>query len=208
MRCERLRLAGDAGAMAQRLRDLVPAPASVQDAVAEIIAQVRMGGDEAVHDYSRRFDTGGADPGPLVVPEDELAQAAAQLDPAVRAGLELAIENVGQVAAAAVSRDAERTVELGSHTVTLRSAPVARAAVYVPGGRAPYPSTVVMGVVTARAAGVGDVVVCAPPGETGEIDPTSSAPAASRGRLTCIAWAERRRSRHSRTGPSPSPPST
>jgi histidinol dehydrogenase len=90
----------------------------------------------------------------------------------VRAGLEIAIANVGQVAAAAVSRDAERTVELGSHTVTLRSAPVARAAVYVPGGRAPYPSTVVMGVVTARAARVGDVVVCAPPGETGEIDPT------------------------------------
>ncbi len=172
MRCERLRLAGDPGAMAQRLRDLVPAPASVQDAVAEIIAQVRMGGDEAVHEYSRRFDTGGADPGPLLVAGEELTNAADRLDPAVRAGLEIAIANVEQVAVAAASRDAERTVELGSHTVTLRSAPVARAAVYVPGGRAPYPSTVVMGVVTARAAGVGDVVVCAPPGETGEIDPT------------------------------------
>jgi histidinol dehydrogenase len=47
---------------------------------------------------------------------------------------------------------------------------VARAAVYVPGGRAPYPSTVVMGVVTARKAGVADVAVCAPPGQGGDID--------------------------------------
>jgi histidinol dehydrogenase len=51
--------------------------------------------------------------------------------------------------------------------MTLREVPVGSAAVYVPGGRAPYPSTVVMGVVTARAAGVLDVAVCAPPGPTG-----------------------------------------
>ena len=49
-------------------------------------------------------------------------------------------------------REPERSVELGASQITLRAAPVARAAVYVPGGRAPYPSTVVMGVVTARAA--------------------------------------------------------
>ena len=55
--------------------------------------------------------------------------------------------------------------------IVLREVPVASAAVYVPGGRAPYPSTVVMGVVTARAAGVIDVAVCAPPGPGGEIDP-------------------------------------
>ena len=53
----------------------------------------------------------------------------------------------------------------------LREVPVGSAAVYVPGGRAPYPSTVVMGVVTARSAGVIDVVVCSPPGPDGEIDP-------------------------------------
>jgi histidinol dehydrogenase len=55
--------------------------------------------------------------------------------------------------------------------VTLREVPVSTAAVYVPGGRAPYPSTVVMGVVTARAAGVLDVAVCSPPGPDGDIHP-------------------------------------
>src|SRR5262249_25545857 len=55
--------------------------------------------------------------------------------------------------------------------ISLREQPVEAAAVYVPGGRAPYPSTAVMGVVTARAAGVLDVAVCTPPGRDGQIDP-------------------------------------
>ncbi len=55
--------------------------------------------------------------------------------------------------------------------MVLREVPVGSAAVYVPGGRAPYPSTVVMGVVTARSAGVVDVAVCAPPGADGQVDP-------------------------------------
>src|SRR5438132_1632940 len=64
----------------------------------------------------------------------------------------------------------ERTIALAQgQRIRLREVPVASAAVYVPGGRAPYPSTVVMGVVTARAAGVLDVAVCAPPGADGEI---------------------------------------
>jgi histidinol dehydrogenase len=65
----------------------------------------------------------------------------------------------------------ESPVELASNTVTLRHVAVARAAVYVPGGRAPYPSTVVMGVVPARLAGVEHIVVCSPPGKDGDIDP-------------------------------------
>src|ERR687894_76939 len=62
-------------------------------------------------------------------------------------------------------RDEPVTVDLPEgHTVEVVERPVRRAAVYVPGGRAPYPSTVVMGAVTARAAGVEEIVVCAPPG--------------------------------------------
>jgi histidinol dehydrogenase len=62
----------------------------------------------------------------------------------------------------------------GAHArweIALRGVPVGRAAVYVPGGRAPYPSTVIMGVVTARVAEVEEVAVCAPPGADGEIQP-------------------------------------
>ncbi len=93
---------------------------------------------------------------------DELAWADAQLPADVRSGLEVAIANVAQVAFAAVDDEREVTLPQG-HRIRLRELPVRRAAVYVPGGQAPYPSTVVMGVVTARAAGVQEVVVCTPP---------------------------------------------
>lgn len=165
MACERLRLTGEPGPFAAQLRALVAAPGSVSAAVSEIIAGVREGGDTALARYTARFDTGGAKPPPLLVSDDELAAAVDDLEPAVRAGLELAIENVGAVARAAVRED--REVDLGGHRVVLREAPVHRAAIYVPGGRAPYPSTVVMGVVTASVAGVPEVAVCAPPGPQG-----------------------------------------
>ncbi len=61
--------------------------------------------------------------------------------------------------------------ELGENRVVHRHAPVERAAVYVPGGRAPYPSTVVMGTVPARLAGVGHIAVCSPPRRDGDLDP-------------------------------------
>jgi histidinol dehydrogenase len=74
--------------------------------------------------------------------------------------------------ATAQVRDEPVTVELPEgHTVEIVERPVRRAAVYVPGGRAPYPSTVVMGAVTARAAGVGQIAVCAPPGPGGRAHP-------------------------------------
>jgi histidinol dehydrogenase len=170
MQCERLVLTGDPVAVAAELRALVPAPDSVQDAVREIVTRVRATGDDAIRDYTRRFDTRGAEPKALRVTGAELEAAGESLDPTVRGGLERAIENVRLVAAAAFESPAG-TVRFRDHQVALRAAPVARAGVYVPGGRAPYPSTVVMGVVTARTAGVAEVAVCAPPGKDGELDP-------------------------------------
>jgi histidinol dehydrogenase len=169
MRCERRTLGGDPAAVAAELRDLIPGPASVRDAVAEIIDTVRAGGDAALQDYTRRFDTDGAEPAPLIVSPEELGRAVAGLQPDVRAGLERAIENVGKVAKAALR--SEVVVEFPGHEVKIREAPVSAAAVYVPGGRAPYPSTVVMGAVTAQEAGVGEVAVCSPPGRDGDVHP-------------------------------------
>src|SRR5204863_2958458 len=74
----------------------------------------------------------------------------------------MAVANVSAVAAAGLDRESLVVLEQGQ-SVRLREVPVARAAVYAPGGRAPYPSSVVMGAVTARAAGVDEVVVAAPP---------------------------------------------
>ena len=143
--------------------------------------------------YVERFD--GVD-GPLAVTPDELRAALDALDPAVRAGLEVAIANVGLVAAAGIAAD--RDVELPQgHTVRLREVPVRRAAVYAPGGRAAYPSSVVMGVVTARAAGVDEVVVCAPGAHP--VDPGRRR--AVRRRRACSAWAARTRSPRWPTAP-------
>ena len=168
MQCERLNLSGDPAGLAQELRELVPAPEAVADQVSEIIARVRASGDDALRFYTREYDTGGSTPSALRVPEAELDTAEARLDEAVRDGLRQAIANVTRVAEAGLA--AERTVSFEGHEVTLREVPVDRAAVYVPGGRAPYPSTVVMGVVTARVAGVREIALCAPPGADGEVN--------------------------------------
>ena len=168
MQCERLNLSGDPAGLAEELRELVLAPEAVADQVSEIIARVRASGDDALRFYTREYDTGGSTPSALRVPEAELDTAEARLDAALRGGLRQAIDNVTRVAEAGLA--AERTVSFEGHEVILREVPVDRAAVYVPGGRAPYPSTVVMGVVTARVAGVREIAVCAPPGADGEVN--------------------------------------
>ena len=75
MRCERLVLSGDPAGLAQELRELVAAPESVQEQVAEIIARVRASGDDALRFYTREYDTGGTTPSALRVPDAELDTA-------------------------------------------------------------------------------------------------------------------------------------
>jgi histidinol dehydrogenase len=162
------RLGGPAAAAA-RLRSLAADGASVREEVREILDAVRRDGDGAVLEYTRSFDTAGAEPRPLRVTAEELDEAIKRLPLDVVAGLQVAITNVALVAAAGVGEDVAVDLPQGQRIV-LRELPVSSAAVYVPGGRAPYPSTVVMGVVTARSAGVIDVAVCAPPGPDGQID--------------------------------------
>jgi histidinol dehydrogenase len=176
MRIERLSVEdvqrrGGAPGAAAHLRSLVPDGGSVEQDVREIVATVRAEGDAAVLEYTRRFDTEGAKPRPLLVSAEELDEAIKGMSLELIAGLQVAIVNVARVADAGIVR-AHESVELAQgQRILLREVPVGSAAVYVPGGRAPYPSTVVMGVVTARAAGVVDVAVCAPPGANGQIDP-------------------------------------
>jgi histidinol dehydrogenase len=145
----------DAASVAARVRGTVVERVDVMP----ILDAVRERGDAAVIEYEERFGGGGA----LTVPRDELARALDGLDAAVRTGLETAIENVRAVAEAGLDREAEAKLPEGQ-TVRLREIPVQRAAVYAPGGRHPYPSSVVMGAVTARTAGVDDVVLAAPGG--------------------------------------------
>ena len=139
--------------------------------VAEIIEQVRLKGDAAVLELTERFDHAQLGPDQLRVDANELEASIGVLEPDVLGGLRTAIANVKAVAKAQV-RDELVTVSLAEgHTVEIVEHPVQRAAVYVPGGRAPYPSTVVMGAVTARVAGVREIAVCAPPGPGGRAHP-------------------------------------
>jgi histidinol dehydrogenase len=170
MECEPIALTGAPEAFAAELRALVPAPESVSATVAEIVDAVRVRGDAAVSDYTTRHDTAGSPAPPLRVTEAELEQAERELESPVRDGLRRALENVGSAALVSV-RPARTQIQREGHALVLREEAVARAAVYVPGGRAPYPSTVAMGAASARAAGVAEIVVCSPPGRTGAVDP-------------------------------------
>ncbi|HEX4837986.1 MAG TPA: histidinol dehydrogenase [Solirubrobacteraceae bacterium] len=162
---------GTPATAAAHLRRLTGGGEEIEATVATIVAHVRAEGDEAVFEYTRRFDTEGAAPRELCIPAHELDEALERMPLEVVAGLQVAIANVARVADASITPE-RVTVELPQgHTVTLRELPVGAAAIYVPGGRAAYLSTVVMGVVTARAAGVIDVAVCTPPGPDGQAHP-------------------------------------
>src|SRR5690349_5171595 len=107
MKLERVSIAqvdGLGGALptAVHLRSLVPGGESVEDAVREIMADVRTRGDEAVLEHTRRLDTTGVEPRPLLVPQDELDDALKRLDLELVAGLQVAIANVAVVAQAGV----------------------------------------------------------------------------------------------------------
>jgi histidinol dehydrogenase len=152
-------------AIAAHIRALPERPAGLTESVREIFEEVRVRGDDAVVEFNRSFD--GPDAGSaLRIAHAELEVELAGLDKDVRAGLELAIANVRRVAAAELHEPVVVDMPQG-HRVELDELPVGSAGVYVPGGRAAYPSTVVMCSVPARVAGVGRIAVATPPGPDG-----------------------------------------
>jgi histidinol dehydrogenase len=152
------------------MRGIGPAPDLIAQ-VAEIIEEVRTGGDPAVIRLTERFDKAELGPEQLRVDPRELEASVGVLEREVLMGLRTAIANVRSVAKAQL-RDSVAVDLPEGQRVEVTEVPVRRAAIYVPGGRAPYPSTVVMGAVTARVAGVEEVAVCAPPGPGGRAHPT------------------------------------
>jgi len=146
------------------LRGLLPRAevdvAAATAAVQATVEDVRARGAAAVRDATARFD--GVRLDAIRVPRDELAVALAQLDGEVRAALETAIERVRLVHAAQRTPDVTTEVVPGG-TVWQRYVPVRRVGLYVPGGLAVYPSSVVMNVVPAQIAGVDAIAVASPP---------------------------------------------
>ena len=154
----------DPADLAAALRAARPAPPGIAAAVATTIEQVRDGGDAALAELGRRFD--GVAASQLRVDAEEIDRAERAIAPDLRAALELSVANVRAVATAQITEKRTLALDQGQR-ISIDEVPVGAAGIYVPGGRAPYPSSVVMGVVPARVAGVPRVVVASPPGESG-----------------------------------------
>jgi histidinol dehydrogenase len=164
--------AGDPAARAQRdalvRRGAVP-DASVRDQARSTLAAVRAANDDAVRAANAAFGGGRAD-GRLLLERSELRSARDRLERRIRRALEQAIDNVRRFAEP--QRPASSTVVVAPGIeIERRWVPLARVGAYVPGGSAPYPSSLVMTAVPAQVAGVGHVVVASPADRDGRTNP-------------------------------------
>ena len=125
-----------------------------------ILERVKNGSESDLLDLAQEFD--GIRPSSIRVPAEALASALAGLDPAVRSALELSISRLRKVHSDQVRSDTETTVVDGG-VVTEKWIPVDRVGLYVPGGRAVYPSSVMMNVIPAQIAKVASIAVASPP---------------------------------------------
>jgi histidinol dehydrogenase len=145
-------------------------PGEAGETVAEVVAGVRERGDEALLEYTRRFDgVDLADRGLSVTPE-EFDAAAAQLDDELKAAIEYAVENIrshheAQRPAADWMKEIRPGITSGE-----RWTPIASAGLYVPRGKGSFPSVMAMLSVPASVAGVPRLAVCTPPGPDGSVD--------------------------------------
>jgi len=137
---------------------------AVRNRTAEIVARVRAEGDAALIAYARQFD--GATLTHLEVPRGAWKAALLGLDPVLRAAMERSARNLAAAHGAFLPEGIEVETEPGV-IVGRRPDPLGRVGIYAPGGRAAYPSSLLMGAVPARIAGVREVVVCSPPAAFG-----------------------------------------
>jgi histidinol dehydrogenase len=147
------------------LIDRVPAMDDMVRTTSEaIIDVVRREGDAALISLAREYDNVRLTS--LEVPRDAWRDALHALDPGVRAAMERAAANIRAVHSASLPQTLETSPEPGI-VVGRRPDPLRRVGVYAPGGRAAYPSSVLMGVIPARVAGVSEVIICSPPARNG-----------------------------------------
>jgi histidinol dehydrogenase len=137
---------------------------SVRSATAGIIARVRAEGDAALQSMAKEFD--GVQPQSLEVPREERVKALEAIDRKVRRAMERAAKNIETVHRAELPTMIEVEPEPGIR-IQRRADPLGRVGVYAPGGRAAYPSSVLMGAIPARVAGVAEVILCSPPTSSG-----------------------------------------
>jgi histidinol dehydrogenase len=179
MKAGRMRFRGPVHALSDadraQLLDRSPATDDMVRTTSEaIIDVVRREGDAALISLAREYDK--VQLKSLEVPRDVWRDALRSLDPSLRAAMERAAANIRAVHAAAVPQRVEIAPEPGV-IIGRRPDPLHRVGVYAPGGRAAYPSSVLMGVIPARVAGVAEVMICAPPTSKGQPEPATLAAA-------------------------------
>jgi histidinol dehydrogenase len=127
--------------------------------------------DQVVLELTNRFDATETPRQTLLVDEDERSGALAGVESSLRESLEVAAANIQMVANAQVDRDATVVKLPQGQTVTMREVPLSSAGIYAPGGRAAYPSSVLMCAIPARVAGVERIALATPPGPNGKVNP-------------------------------------
>ena len=165
---KRIDLRGDSGPPAARLPRPRSASGGPVEEVRTIIAEVRRRGDAALIDFTRQFDGVELDRHTgLTVGADEIAGAVECVAPTVRSALAVAAANIEAYHRRQVPADIRH--EGRDAVIEELHRPVSRVGCYVPGGRAAYPSTVLMTALPARVAGVGEVALAVPPGPGGSV---------------------------------------
>ena len=149
-------------------------PQNIVDAARDIVANVRANGDAAVRDYCQRFD--GVELQSFRLPQEQIDAALEGLDPAFVAALEKAARQIREFHQREVEQSWFTTRPDGT-ILGVKVTPLAAAGIYVPGGRAQYPSTVLMNAIPAKVAGVKRVVMVTPPQKDGLISPYTLAAA-------------------------------
>lgn len=156
----------------------IRAEADVESVVDAIIADVRARGDEALRDYAKKFDR--AELGDLLVSQAEIEEAFAAVGEDFIQTLRMAAANIRHFHEHQVHKDFVVTDTPGV-LLGQKYTPIERAGVYVPGGTAAYPSTVLMDVIPAKIAGVKEIVMTTPAGPDGKVNPNILAAAAVAG---------------------------
>lgn len=144
--------------------------------VAEIVGKVREEGDQALFAYTQQFDRCMINAGSIVVTDAEIREALALLEADFVEVMEKAADNIRAYHEKQI-RNSWFDVQEDGSILGQKITPIARAGVYVPGGKAAYPSSVLMNVIPAKVAGVKEIIMTTPPGPDGRINPGTLAAA-------------------------------
>ena len=139
-----------------------------ESAVAQILDKVKKDGDEALFAYTKEFDKAEVTKETIRVTEAEIEEAYAQIDPALLGVIRKALVNIRKYHEKQI-QNSWFTSETNGTMLGQKVTPLNRVGVYVPGGKAVYPSSVLMNIVPAKVAGVPHIVMTTPPGKDGKI---------------------------------------